>query len=226
MECVCISVGGSILSREDGINVAYAMGLKEILKKYDKKKFILVVGGGYASRLYINSSRKIIKNNSVLDEIGIAITRINALILKDLISSLDVYPNVVSTLDELRAALNTNRIVVMGGLLPGISTDSVSIIACEISGSNVLINASKESYIYNKNPLEKEAKKFIKLSHDELIFIASQFDTREAGSNFIFDLTASKLAKRGSIELRFVNDKITELELAIEGKTFNGTTVR
>ncbi len=226
MNIICVSIGGSILSREDGINVKYVDDLKTILKKYAKKKFILVVGGGYTSRIYINSSRKVIKNNTVLDEIGIAITRINAMILKDIISDLDVYPNVVASLDELRVALNTNRIVVMGGLLPGISTDSVSVLACEITGSKMLINASKESYIYDKNPSEKNAKKFEKLSHDDLISIASIWDTRQAGSNFIFDLMASKLAKRGSIEIRFVNDKITELELAINDSHFNGTIVK
>ncbi|MGC8479066.1 MAG: hypothetical protein ACP5M9_00110 [Candidatus Micrarchaeia archaeon] len=87
------------------------------------------------------------------------------------------------------------------------------------------MNASKESYIHDKNPSEKTAKRFTKLSYDELIKIASEFDTREAGPNFIFDLTASKLARRGKIELRFVNDKISELELAINGKDFNGTRV-
>ena len=71
METICISVGGSIISREDGINIEYAKHLGETIEKYKNKKFILVVGGGYASRLYINSSKKIIKNNSILDEIGI-----------------------------------------------------------------------------------------------------------------------------------------------------------
>ncbi|MGC8479065.1 MAG: hypothetical protein ACP5M9_00105 [Candidatus Micrarchaeia archaeon] len=117
-----------ILSREYGINVFYVIGLRNLLKKHSKKKFILVVGG-YASRLYINSSRKIIRNNSVLDEIGITIKRINALILTDIISTLYIYLNVISTLDELRVALNTNRIVVTCGPLHGISTDSVSILA-------------------------------------------------------------------------------------------------
>ncbi len=67
MDTVCISVGGSIISREDGINIGYAKRLRALLKSYPGKRFILVVGGGYASRLYINSSKAIIKNNAVLD---------------------------------------------------------------------------------------------------------------------------------------------------------------
>ena len=63
------------------------------------------------------------------------------------------------------------------------------------------------------------------MNHDKLISIASLCDSREAGSNFIFDLMASKLAKRGNIEIRFVNEDILELQLAIENKIFSGTTV-
>src|SRR5271166_388636 len=99
MNTICISLRGSIISRKSGVNVAYVKRLSGILKKFSSKyKFIITVGGGYASRLYISSSRQILKNEAVLDEIAIAITRINALIVKDLISELDVYPNIVTEL--------------------------------------------------------------------------------------------------------------------------------
>ncbi|MCL5008538.1 MAG: UMP kinase [Candidatus Marsarchaeota archaeon] len=226
MDTVCISLGGSIISKHDGVNVDYIRKLKVLLKDYSKSKFIIVVGGGYASRLYIDSSRQIIKNNSVLDEIGIAITRINALILKDLISDLDVYPNVITSIDELRSAINTNRIAIMGGLVPGISTDSVATMSAEIVGSKILINVSSSSYVYDMPPDRDGAKKLKSLNHAKLIEIASLWDTREAGSNFVFDLMASKLARRGNIEVRFVNDDTEQLKNAIEGREINGTTVK
>jgi len=184
------------------------------------------VGGGYASRLYIKSSREIIKNEAVLDEIAIAITRINALIVKDLLSDMDVYPNIVANLDELRAATKNNSIVVMGGLLPGISTDAVAALACEVAGSKVLINVSREAYIYDRPPSEPGAKKLDTVTHNRMIEIASIRDTREAGSNFVFDLMASKLTKRGKVEVRFVNDDMDQLSLAINGKKHNGTIVK
>ncbi len=225
-DTICISLGGSIISRRNGANVSYIRRLSTILKKYSRNKFIITVGGGYASRLYIKSSRPIIKNEAVLDEIAIAITRINALIVKDLLSDMDVYPNIVTDLNELRTATKNNGIVVMGGLLPGISTDSVAILACEVAGSKTLINVSKEAYIYDRPPSEKGAKKLDTVTHNRMIEIASIRDTREAGSNFVFDLVASKLAKRGNIEVRFVNDDINELSLAISGRKYNGTVVK
>ncbi len=227
MGIVCISLGGSIVSRKNGINVSYIRKLAKLLRSHvDKNKFIITVGGGYATRLYINSAKQIIKNDAVLDEIGIAITRINALIVKDLFSDMDVYPNIVTDLNELRMANKSNNIVLMGGLLPGISTDAVAILACEVAGSKVLINVSKDAYIYDRSPSEKNAKKLETISHNRMIEVASLRDTREAGSNFVFDLMAAKLAKRGNIEVRFVNDDILQLDMAIRGKKHNGTTVK
>ncbi len=103
----------------------------------------------------------------------------------------------VTSLEELRSAINTNRIAVMGGLMPGVSTDAISMIACEMVNSKVMINVSREKLIYDRNPREKGARKQERLTHDGLVQIASRFDSREAGSNFLFDLLASKLAKRG-----------------------------
>lgn len=146
---MCISLGGSLISRRNGANVSYIRKLAKVLKEYQNRyRFVIVVGGGYASRLYIRSARAVIRNNAVLDEIAIAITRINALIIKDLISDLNVYPNIVTSLDELRAAVTRSNIVVLGGLLPGITTDAVAILACEVVGGKVLLNVSQDSYIY------------------------------------------------------------------------------
>ncbi len=227
MDTICMSLGGSMVSRKNGVNVSYIRRLAKLLKKHTGKyRFIITVGGGYASRLYISSSRQIIKNEAVLDEIAIAITRINALIVKDLFSDMDVYPNVVTDLQELKVANKAHGIVFMGGLLPGISTDAVATLTCEVAGSKTLINVSEDAYIYDRPPTDKSAKKLETVSHDRMIEVAAIRDTRVAGSNFVFDLVAAKLAKRGHIEVRFVNDDMEQLELAITGKKHKGTTVK
>jgi uridylate kinase len=224
---MCLSLGGSIISRDTGVNVEYSKKLSALIDHFrDKYKFIIVVGGGYASRLYIQSTKNIIENNSLLDQVGIAFTRINALILKDLLGNLSVYPNVITSLEELKNSLSMNDIVVLGGLLPGISTDAVSVLACEVTNSKLLINVSATSYVYDKPPSEEGAKKLKNLTHEQLVELAYKYDQREAGSHFILDLVASKLAKRSKIEIRFVDDNIENLYAAIEGREHNGTTVK
>lgn len=227
MDTICISLGGSIISRRNGINVSYVRKFIQLIKDYENVyKFIIAVGGGYATRLYIKSSRQIITNKAVLDEIGIAITRINAMIVKDMLSDFDVYPNVVTNLDELKAAWKTNKILVLGGLIPGVTTDTAAILACEVTNSKLVINVSRDSYFYSKPPGAKGAKKLEKLSHNEMIRIATERDQREPGSNFVFDLQAAKLSKRSNIEVRFVNDDINQLRLAMLNGKHAGSTVK
>ena len=183
--------------------------LAALLKKRIKDtRFIFVVGGGYSSRLYISSTRSIISNNAILDQIGIAFTRINALILKDLLSEFNVYPNIVTTMEELNAGITLSDIVIMGGIIPGITTDSVAMLACELTGCKKMINISRENYVYDRPIREKGAKKLAKLNHQQLVDIANRCDDRSAGSNFILDFFAAKIAKRSNIDILFVNDNI------------------
>lgn len=227
METICLSLGGHVVFRKNGVNVNYIKKLLKLVKDYTKvSKFIIVVGGGYASRLYTQPAREIIKNNEVLDEIAIAITRINALIVKDIFSEIKVYPNVATSLDELRAATRDSEVVLMGGLLPGMTTDAVAVLASEVVNSKIMINIGNGSYVYDKPPSQKGAKKLDKLDHNRLVEIASRYDTREADATFIFDLVASKLAKRANIEIRFVNDDIEQLRRAILNQKHTGSIVK
>ena len=223
----CVSIGGSILSKENGINVKYVEELAGLLRKKVKTaKFIFIVGGGYSSRLYIRSTRSIISNNAILDQIGIAFTRINAIILKDLLSEFNVYPNIVTTMEELSSGIMLSDIVIMGGMIPGITTDSVAMLACEIMNCKEMINVSNESYVYDRHIREKGARKLAKLNHQQLVEIANRCDDRTAGSNFILDFFAAKIAKRSNINILFVNDRIKELEKALDGKKHDGSIVK
>lgn len=227
METLCISLGGHVVFKKNGVNVTYIRKLLNLIREESTRyKFIIVVGGGYASRLYTQPARQIIKNNEVLDEIAIAITRINALIVKDLFSDLKVYPNVVTSLDELRAASKASDIILMGGLLPGMTTDAVAVLASEVVNSRILVNIGNGSYVYDRPPVEKGAKRLESLDHKTLVDIAAKYDNREADTTFIFDLVASKLAKRAGLEIRFVNDDINALKSAIEGKRYGGSIVK
>ncbi len=226
MEIMCISLGGSIVSKKSGVNVPFIRAFAKLLKSYKNRyKFIVVVGGGYANSLYVKTTRSIISNHSVLDQIGIAFTRINALIVKDLFSDLNVYQNVVTSLEELKMALGTSDVIIMGGLVPGISTDAVAILSCEVTNGKVLVNVSREAFVYDRPPEEKGARKLPVMTHDQLIELAYRYDTRVAKSPFIFDLVASKLAKRANIKIRFVDDSIQNLRLAMDGKFHSGSIV-
>jgi uridylate kinase len=225
MQTICISLGGSIVATEEGFNADYIIELSKVLERYKGIKFVITVGGGYISRQYINALRARGVREYSLDELGIAFTHANAIAIKSLFKGEDIYQNIVSNIDELKDANLHNRIVFTCGYMPGITTDAVSAISCEAIGGKMLINISKEPYIYDRNPSEHGAKKLARISHSRLVELAEKYDTREAKANFIFDIVASKIAKRSNIRLEFVGEDIHELEKAIAMKPHKGSTV-
>ena len=227
MKTIVVSLGGSVLSTEKGFNIGFAKKFAELLKSYRNTRFIVATGGGYVNASYVNSLRDSVDVFS-LDEMGMAITKINALALKIVLehSMDDVHPVVPDSLGEVRRAHASHRIVVMGGLLEGVTTDADAVIACEAAGSRTLINISKIAFVYDRDPKEKGARKLERLTHDEMIDLAHKYDQRAPRTHFVFDLVASKLAKRSNITVYVTDADIANIKAIIDGKKSEGTVVR
>lgn len=221
METICISLSGGIIFNGKDFNFSYMKKLAALLDKHKDKKFVIVTGGGPIARQCISAARKGVKNKFALDKIGILSSRINAIVLSEIV------PNsiIVNDIDELKRFAPSSRII-MGGLLPGITTDSVTVLACEALGAKLLINISSVSYLYTAMPGSKNALKIKNTTFDRLIEIANREDKREPGTNFLFDIFASKLAQRSGIMLKFVDLRISELEKAISNRQHSGTVIK
>ncbi|MGC8571688.1 MAG: hypothetical protein ACP5RI_00230 [Candidatus Micrarchaeia archaeon] len=226
MQTICISLGGSVISNSKGLNIEYIKGFRKIIENYKKIKFVITVGGGFINRNYIESLRKNNIDEFSLDEIGITFTYINALAVKSFFKNINsVYPSIVKSVNVQKAA-NQSRIIFCSGSIPGITTDADSVLRCESLNAKRLINISLESGIYNKDPKEKGAKKLLQLTHNELIEIAKKYDTREAKVPFVFDIVASKIARRSNIRIDFIGSNLKDLELAILNKQHSGSIVK
>ena len=122
-----------------------------------------------------------------------------------------VYPKVAKDFTEAGKAAQKYAVVVMGGTIPGITTDTDSVLLAEKLGAKRLVNISNVDAIYDSNPkTNPNAMKFDGMTYDELIALANGSDKRTAGTNFVFDMLACKLAARSKIELFFVGGQGTE----------------
>src|SRR3989344_4600676 len=132
----------------------------------------------------------------------------------------------IKNFNQAPLLLKKGKIPVSGGMMPGITTDSVSVLFAEMLGARLVVNVSKAAGVYDSNPSKNpKAKKFARLSHDALVGLAMRFDSRKARENFVFDVVACKLAARSKISLSFVSSNPVELEKALEGRKFSGTIV-
>lgn len=99
---------------------------------------------------------------------------------------------------EEAASLN-QRIVIMGGVSPGHTTDAVAAILAEYVGADLFINATSIDGVYTSDPRkDKKARKLRKLTPSRLVEIVSR-QKMVAGPSTVMDLLAAKVIQRSGI---------------------------
>ena len=220
---IVISYGGSIIAPEK-INPEFIEKLTSVIPSGGEKTY-LVVGGGEIARKYICLGRELGANESLLDEMGILATRMNAYLLLSAIGK-DVYPRVAGSIDE--AMISNNMVTLMGGTIPGHTTDAVAAILAERIGADRLLIATSVDGIYTSDPrIDEGAKKLDRLGPEEAVRISLK-NSAAAGSKSVIDLLAARIIERSSMECWVFDGRdVKELENAIRGdiKHFGGSVI-
>jgi uridylate kinase len=225
MDTVVLSLGGSVLVRDED-NSNYIQELARMLVEVSERvRLFVVTGGGRIARFYIHEGRALGAPESFLDEMGIEVTRLNARLL---IAALGEHANHVPPKDYKDAVLAAkgNRIVVMGGVSPGITTDAVSSILAERVRATRLVNATSVDGVYTADPAkDPEARRLSKISYSELLDLV-RTDKPKAGPNLVFDSAGASVLARSRIQISVVDGRdVGNLRMAIEGRSFEGTVV-
>jgi len=225
MQTVVLSLGGSLVNPGTP-DVQYVASLVRLLRGM-KYKFCIVVGGGRLARQWAEAARKKGGSEFDADEAAIKATKKNAQIVIDAIGK-DVNAKVCETFDDARRQFARHKFTVMGGTIPGITTDSDAVLLAECVGAKRVLNLSNIDGIYSDNPVRNHnAKKFHKMSYAQLIDLAGKNDMRTAGTHFVFDFLACKLIARSKIEAHFVHGKnLLDVRKAADGKPHGGTVVK
>jgi len=220
---IVVSIGGSVLARELQPEkfAAYAEAIKNIGKDHT---IFIVTGGGKAARDYIKVARDLGSDEATCDLIGIELTRLNARLLIAALGD-EAYFEPPMNYKEARSASLTGKIVVMGGVTPGQTTDAVSAVLAEYTGADLLINATSIDGVYTSDPKKnKDAKKFETMTPHQLIEVVMKTEM-VAGANSPFDLLAAKIIERSNIRTIVLNGEDTQnIVDAIHNKK-NGTII-
>jgi uridylate kinase len=201
---VVLRVGGSVVASP--INAQLIGKYADMVRKLGGKnhELVVVVGGGSLAREFIAVAKSLGLDMKAQDEVAISVSRLFAhLFLKAL--GRGACNKVAFTLDEAEECLNEGRIVVMGGLKPGITTDAVAALVAERVKSMLLIKGTDQNGIYDKDPRKyPNAAKLDRLTFDDLQHIFSE-KQHKAGMHQIVDPEAVKVLKRNGIKLIVVN---------------------
>lgn len=207
-----LSLGGSVIN--DG--QVHTQFLKE-MKRLNQEDIAIVTGGGNTARFYIDAARELGLTEYQCDEIGIAATYINARLVAHVLG----WP-VVKDIEEGRIY---GARFVMGGMLPGFTTDTDAVLLAEAMDAPRMVNITKTGAVYDRDPSLNGARSLAYLSYGKMEELAFQGDQRKAGTHFPVDLVAVRLAKRSSIEIHVVPPDIDAILRAINGKSHEGTVI-
>lgn len=195
---------------------AYAEALKRI--RDIGHRLIVVTGGGEVAREYIDAARRLGATEFSCDLVGIEVSRLNARLL---IAGLGeaAYPEPARSLSELRRSFESGKIVLLGGLQPGQSTNAVGILSAEAVRADLFINATDVDGVYTADPEEDlSARKLDVVRSDELLKMVLE-KRLWAGSYTLFDPLAIKIVERSRIPTRIVDGRNpANIEEAAKGR--------
>jgi uridylate kinase len=196
-----IKIGGHLLDNNATIFKKYADQIKNLAET--GHKLSVVMGGGYAARNWINLARSLGANEAALDEIGILISRLNAYLEIQLLSTL-AYPTPPQSLKEFDVAWASSKIVVLGGLTPGQSTTGVSAIIAERIYADRLIILTNVDGVFTDEPTSPSAVFLPSVSIEQLASIISGRPAL-AGTYELLDDVSIKILKRSRIPTLITN---------------------
>ena len=222
-----ISLGGSIIvpdKVDSNFLLAFRAAILEYLERRPDSRLIMVCGGGAPAREYQRAYRAVVPeaDADVLDWIGIAATRLNAELLKQLFREICLEQVIT---DPTAVSVFPGRILVAAGWKPGFSTDYDAVLLAERFQADTLLNLSNIVKVYSADPkTDPEAKPLDSVSWKEFQKLVG--DTWTPGINVPFDPVATEKAAR--LKLRVIvagGRNIDNLKKILYDEKFKGTVI-
>jgi uridylate kinase len=222
---IVVRVGGSVVASPPNPTLIgkYADLLKNLRKQ--GHEVIAVVGGGALARDFIKIAGELGLDEAKRDWAAIYVSRLFAQLFVMRLGEAGCGTVPVS-LDEAFGCLEQGKIVVMGGLRPGMTTDAVAAMVGERMKADLLVKASDVDGVFTKDPKKySDAKKIDEVSFDDLSRLFEE-NKHKAGIHQILDPEAVKILEKRRMRMVVVNGfKPENVLLAVKGEKI-GTTIR
>jgi uridylate kinase len=177
----------------------------------------VVVGGGTLAREFIRIAIDLGLTEEAQDEVAISVSRLFAQLFMEKLGEFGCEA-VPLTVEDVAEGLRKKRVAVMGGLRPGMTTDAVAALIAEKIDAHLLIKATDQEGVYDKDPRKHaDAVKLDHLSFEDLSRVFAE-NKHKAGIHQIIDPEAVKILRRDRVRVLVVNGFEPEnVLMAIEG---------
>jgi len=198
---IVLRIGGSVLGSPPDPKLV--QGYAEVVSTLTREgnTVAVVVGGGQISRKYIESAKGLGLSSYQQDTIAIHASRLNARLVAMKLGGVSSVP---TSIESILQRLARNRIAVMGGLKPGITTDTVAAMLAQRWGADLVIKGSDQDGIYTSDPrLNRRAKKLDRISFERMRQILG--GNHKPGIHSIIDPVAVEQLSKSHIKLIVLN---------------------
>jgi len=213
-----IRVGGSVVASP--FNPILMNAYADLLQDLQRQGHVVaaVVGGGSLSRDLIKTARAMGLSEAAQDELAISVSRLMAQLFVLRLGKHGTL-TVPTTIEDAAELLKKGKVTVMGGLKPGMTTDTVAAMLAERVNAELLVKASDVEGIFTRDPKKhKDAKILETLSFDDL-FRFFEKERHEAGIHQVLDPEAVRILQKKRIKTVVVNGfKPENVWLAVKGK--------
>lgn len=222
---VVIRVGGSVVASPPNPSlIGKYVDLLKVLKDQGHD-IVAIVGGGTLARDFIRIAGELGLDEPQRDWTAIHVSRLFAQLFAMRLGEVACETIPVS-LDEAIAYLKRKKIVVMGGLKPGMTTDTVAAMISERMNADMLVKTSDVDGVYTKDPKKyPDARKVEELKFKDLVRLFEK-NKHRAGIHQILDPEAVKILQKGRTKVVVVNGfRPKNVLLALKGEKV-GTTIQ
>lgn len=226
---IIISVGGSLIVPNGGIDTVFLKNLNEFIRnelaKDKNRQFFLITGGGATARHYIEAGREVAGHDLThedMDWLGVHSTTLNAHLVRTIFRDI-AHPKVIRHYDIIRKVFEP--VVVAAGWKPGWSTDYCATLLCEDYGVKTVINLSNIEQVYDKDPKQfPDAKALDKLTWGQMREIVG--DTWTPGLNAPFDPIAAKKSQELGVKVIVMSGSdLNNVSNCLNEQPFKGTVI-
>ena len=199
-----IRIGGSVVASP--LNPTLMSRYAELLQDLRRQSHgvAAVVGGGSLSRELIQTAKAMGLSEPLQDAVAISFSRVMAQLLALRLGK-SGHSTVPTTIEDAADMFEKGKIVVMGGLKPGMTTDTVAALLADRVNADLLVKATDQEGIYNRDPRKfPDARKLDLLSFNDLskLFEANK---HRAGIHQIVDPEAVRILQKKKIRTVIVN---------------------
>lgn len=227
-ETIILSLGGSIIVPNGGINTKFLSQFNTFIRKKvaEGRRFFIVCGGGSTSRHYRDVGMEVIGEvtEEDLDWLGIHATRLNAHLLRTIFMDI-AHPRIIENYKRRLTDPEKYPVIIAAGWKPGWSTDYCAVLLAKDYHVSTVINLSNIDMVYDKDP--RKYPKATPIEKTNWPYFRSLVGDRwKPGMNVPFDPIASDLAEKLDLTLIVLKgNNLDNLGKVFTGQKFVGTVV-